>query len=413
MKISRYLLPFLLAGGALAADYDGVVNDQDGGIFAVEDGGYLLVENSNFTNCYSEGLGGAIYVGAEGTLELKGSLEFANNSEYAWFDGVEWFGDANDVYLSPGATLVLNAESAEDVITLGSGVDAEYSSGTGKIVKKGAGVANLGGAGDTNDYTFFEGQLEVEQGSVVVKTDVNAVSAKIADGASVVVQGISNLNLVEDSKGYLRNAVSAGARGFDDENNLDAEGTLSGTEMTLTSLRGGTLEDVSFSVDVDGYALDDLMLNNSVLHLSGKSTELSNLIVSADSGIVSSATATLSGENYLVLGSVSSDQLKGVTLADGVLLTLGCTPDILPSGEMGVTVVFEVILNGLQIAENANVTLAAGGVTTQSAELSINSWQVTEGGVSVSMSAKYVPEPATATLSLLALCGLAARRRRK
>lgn len=409
MKISRYLLPFLLAGGALAADYDGVLNDQDGGVFAVEDGGYLLVENSNFTNCYSERLGGAIYVGAEGTLELKGSLEFANNFEYAWSDDVEWFGDANDVYLSPGATLVLNAESAEDVITLGSGVDAVDSSGTGKIVKKGAGVANLGGAGDTNDYSFFEGQLEVEQGSVVVKTDVNAVSAKIADGASVVVQGGSCLNLVKD----YQNAVSAGAKDFDDETNLDAEGALSGTEMTLTSLRGGTLEDVAFTVYADSYEFDDLMLNNSVLHLSGESAELSNLIVSADSGIVSSATATLSGENYLVLGSASSNQLKGVTLADGVLLTLGCTPDILPSGEMGDTVVFDVILNGLQIAENANVTLAAGGVTTQSAELSITSWQVTEGGVSVSMSAKYVPEPATATLSLLALCGLAARRRRK
>lgn len=375
----------------------------------MEDGGYLLVENSNFTNCYSEGLGGAIYVGAEGTLELKGSLEFANNFEYAWSDDVEWFGVANDVYLSPGATLVLNAESAEDVITLGSGVDAEDSSGTGKIVKKGAGVANLGGAGDTNDYSFFKGQLEVEQGSVVVKTDVNAVSAKIADGASVVVQGGSCLNLVKD----YQNAVSAGAKDFDDETNLDAEGALSGTEMTLTSLRGGTLEDVAFTVYADSYVFDDLMLNNSVLHLSGESAELSNLIVSADSGIVSSATATLSGENYLVLGSASSNQLKGVTLADGVLLTLGCTPDILPSGEMGDTVVFDVILNGLQIAENANVTLAAGGVTTQSAELSITSWQVTEGGVSVSMSAKYVPEPATATLSLLALCGLAARRRRK
>ena len=409
MKISRILLPLLFAGVAAAVDHDGFLNENPGGVYAVADGDTMTIENENFTNCYSTYEGGAIYVGTDATLELKGSLEFAHNFEYAWSDDVEWFGDANDVYLSSGATLVLNAESAEDVITLGSGVDAVDSSGTGKIVKKGAGVANLGGAGDTNDYTFFEGQLEVEQGTVVVKTDVNAVSAKIADGASVVVQGSSCLNLVKD----YQNAVSAGAKDFDDETNLDAEGTLSGTEMTLTSLRGGTLEDVSFFVLADGYALDDLMLNNSVLHLSGESTELSNLIVSADSGIVSSATATLSGENYLVLGSASSDQLKGVTLADGVLLTLGCTPDILPSGEMGDTVVFDVILNGLQIAENANVTLAAGGVTTQSAELSINSWQVTEGGVSVSMSAKYVPEPATATLSLLALCGLAARRRRK
>ncbi len=409
MKISRILLPILFAGVAAAVDHDGILNENPGGVYAVADGDTMTIENENFTNCYSTGEGGAIFVDADATLELKGSLMFANNFEFAYEEYGEWFGDANDVYLSSGATLVLNAERAEDVITLGSGVDAVDSSGTGKIVKKGAGVANLGGAGDANDYSFFEGQLEVEQGSVVVKTDVNAVSAKIADGASVVVQGSSCLNLVKD----YQNAVSAGAKDFDDETNLDAEGTLSGTEMTLTSLRGGTLEDVAFTVYADSYVFDDLVLNNSVLHLSGESAELSNLIVSADSSIVSSAAATLSGENYLVLGSASSNQLNGVTLADGVVLTLGCTPGVLPSGKMGDTVVFDVILDGLQIEEGANITLAAGGVTTKTAELSITSWQVTEAGVFVSMSAKYVPEPATATLSLLALCGLAARRRRK
>lgn len=413
MKISRFLLPILFAGVAAAVDHDGFLNENPGGVYAVADGDTMTIENENFTNCYSVEEGGAIYVGTDATLELKGSLMFADNFEFAVEEYGEWFGDANDVYLSSGATLVLNAENAEDEITLGSGVDAFDTSGTGKIVKKGAGVANLGGAGNTNDYSFFQGQLEIEQGTVVVKTDVNAVSAKIADGASVVVQGGNCLNLAKDS---LYNVVSAGAKEYDDENNLDAEGSLSGTEITRTSLRGGTLEDVAFNVLVDGYVIDDLELNNSILYLSGESAELSNLVISADSSIVSSytpSTTTLSGANYLVLDSTSSDQLEGLTLVDGVVLTLGCTPNVLPSGEMGATVVFDVILNGLQIAENANVTLAAGGVTTQSAELSINSWQVTEGGVSVSMSAKYVPEPATATLSLLALCGLAARRRRK
>lgn len=412
MKISRFLLPILFAGVAAAVDHDGILNENPGGVYAVADGDTMTIENENFTNCYSVGEGGAIYVGTDATLELKGSLMFADNFEFAIEEYGEWFGDANDVYLSSGATLVLNAESAEDVITLGSGVDAFDSSGTGKIVKKGAGVANLGGAGNSNDYNFFEGQLEIEQGTVVVKTDVNAVSAKIADGASVVVQGGTYLNLVENSL----NKVSAAAKEYDDETNLDAEGSLSGTEITRTGLRGGTLEDVAFNVHVDGYVIDDLELNNSVLYLSGESAELSNLVISADSSIVSTytpSTTTLSGANYLVLDSTSSDQLEGLTLVDGVVLTLGCTPNVLPSGEMGDTVVFDVILNGLQIAENANVTLAAGGVTTHSAELSITSWQVTEGGVSVSMSAKYVPEPATATLSLLALCGLAARRRRK
>lgn len=412
MKISRFLLPILFAGVAAAVDHDGILNENPGGVYAVADGDTMTIENENFTNCYSVEGGGAIYVGTDATLELKGSLMFADNFEFAYEEYGEWFGDANDVYLSSGATLVLNAENAEDEITLGSGVDAFDTSGTGKIVKKGAGVANLGGAGNSNDYGFFQGQLEIEQGTVVVKTDVNAVSAKVTDGASVVVQGGNYLNLAKD----ILHVVSAGAREYDDENNLDAEGSLSGTEITRTSLRGGTLEDVAFNVLVDGYVIDDLELNNSILYLSGESAELSNLVISADSRIVSTytpSTTTLSGANYLVLDSTSSDQLEGLTLVDGVVLTLGCTPNVLPSGEMGATVVFDVILNGLQIAENANVTLAAGGVTTQSAELSINSWQVTEGGVSVSMSAKYVPEPATATLSLLALCGLAARRRRK
>lgn len=412
MKISRFLLPVLLAGVAAAnVTHDGMVSSEDGTIYNIPAGGYQLVENENFYNCYSEGFGGAIYVGEGATVELKGSLEFAGNFGEAYEEDGEWWGlAASDVYLSKDATLILNAAAAGDVITLGSGVEGYGSERTAKIVKTGAGTANLGGAGDVNDFTGFEGILDVQQGKLSVRTDLNAVSAKIADGASVVVQGNTHLNLV-DLK--FLNVVSAGAKEYDDKTNLDAEGSLSGTEITLTSLRGGTLEDVSFTVKADSYVIDDLELNNSALHLLGKSAELSNLVISADSSVVSTTTATLSGENYLVLDSTNSDQLEGLTLVDGVVLTLGCTPNVLPSGEMGDTVVFNVILNGLQIAENANVTLAAGGVTTQSAELSINSWQVTEGGVSVSMSAKYVPEPATATLSLLALCGLAARRRRK
>ncbi len=408
MKISRFILPLLFAGVAGADDYRNLLNDGDGGVFAVADGETMVLENDNFSDCYATGMGGAIYVGADATLELKGSLEFANNVEYAFDDDGEWTGDANDIYLSEGATLILNAVEAGDVITLGSGVEAIDSAGTAIVVKKGAGTVNLGGAGDLTDYSFFEGHLVVEQGAMVVKTDVNALSASAESGASITVQGASCLNLVEN----FTNAISVAAREFDDETNTDASGTLTGTSVTMDGLRGGTLEDVSFTASskVSEYAIADLVLMNSVLHLDGEGTELSNLTLFADSGITSAGVATLSGENYVILGDLNSSQLSGVTLEEGVVLTLGLTPDVLVAAG---STEFVLTFTGLEIAPEASVTIAAGGMTNCSAVLTVQSWTAVDGMVMVSMSAEYVPEPATATLSLLALCGLVARRRRQ
>ena len=191
MKISRFLLPVLLAGVAAAnVTHDGEVSSEDGTIYNIPAGGYQLVENENFYNCYSEGFGGAIYVGEGATVELKGSLE--------------WFGLASsDVYLSKDATLILNAAAAGDVITLGSGVEGYDSERTAKIVKTGAGTANLGGAGDVNDFMCFEGILDVQQGKLSVRTDLNAVSTTVSKEASLEVHGDFHLALLNEKNRQL------------------------------------------------------------------------------------------------------------------------------------------------------------------------------------------------------------------
>lgn len=102
--------------------------------------------------------------------------------------------------------------------------------------------------------------------------------------------------------------------------------------------------------------------------------------------------------------------MSGVTLADDVTLTLGLTGEQLAEME----VEFTVELKEVSVADGASLTLTTGSLGDTSTGLTIVSWTQGSTGLLVEMqqSSLVVPEPATATLSLLALAALAARRRR-
>ena len=107
--------------------------------------------------------------------------------------------------------------------------------------------------------------------------------------------------------------------------------------------------------------------------------------------------------------SYSSDQLAGFTLASGAALTLDATlleiPTLTP-GEYTVNILLAgfTALDGVPDISFSNAPWAS--TTT-------NTWVADSKGLVSSVTINTIPEPTTATLSLLALAALASRRRRK
>lgn len=398
MKRSFFILSLISAGGASAAlnpgTYGDTVGEENGGLYSVVAGETEVIRDVNvFSYGTTAERGGAIYVGEGATLEMQGNCDFHDNYEDVkdaeTLDG----GIANDVFLDAGATLILNPTEGES-IKLVSGVE---SLGDARLVKKGSGTAQLGGTA-VSDYSCFDGDISVEAGDLFVRTAVNALSVEVAADASLKLQGSEKdpafLNIYPEP-GAMKNAVSVKAG---DE--LAALSNVAITLNGLTSLEEGSaaiISGASISIMEGDFAVSDISMDE-------------NASISATrSGV------TLGGNNSLTIGGMEykaelgtwvTTQLSGLKLIDQTCLTLNMTADQL--SELGDS--FVVTFNGLSVADAADITIATGSVIGSAETLSLLETTIIGGCLTVSM--KVIPEPATATLSLLALAALAARRRR-
>ena len=414
MKKTLFFLALISAGYASAlepGEYKNYTNDAAGGLLSVAPGEHVTVTDVTVHSGGTEDIGGAVYVGEGAAFEIKGNSTFYDNYEFVGdFEDLQG-GIANDVYLANDATLVLNAGEGETVV-LGSGVE---SSGNGaQLIKQGQGTAVLGGLDVTADYSYFDALIDVQTGELQVKTDVNAYSVSVASDADLKIQDAS---LMLHPAPNTQNSL--------DINAVGTEMSLSNVSVTLTELSAleegtcGLISGGFVCVMTKNYTVSDIALQNSKLEILAAGCVLTGIALDADSFIDASyGQATLSGENSLLLGGLTYDgaawvstQLSGVTLADGATLTLGITGDQLAEME----VEFTVELKDVSVADGASLTLTTGSLGDTSTGLTIVSWTQGSSGLLVEMqqSALVVPEPATATLSLLALAALAARRRRE
>ncbi len=411
MKKTIFLLALASAGYASAlepGEYKNYTNDVAGGLLAVAPGEHVTVTDVTVHSGGTVDVGGAVYVGEGATFEIKGNSTFYDNYEFVEdFEDLQG-GIANDVYLADDATLVLNAGEGETIV-LGSGV--ESSGYNVQLIKQGQGTAVLGGW-NTSDCTYFYGQIDVQEGEMLIKTEVNASALSVSSGAGLQIQD-NILNLLANTS--PTNAL-----------NVDAEGTemsLSNVSATLTELSAleegtsGLICGGSVNVMTKNYTVSDISLQGAGLSITASGCSITGVSLDADS-FIHAGSATLSGENSLLLGGLTygdaawvSTQLSGVTLADGATLTLGLTGEQLAEME----VEFTVELKEVSVADGASLTLTTGSLGDTSTGLTIVSWTQGSTGLLVEMqqSSLVVPEPATATLSLLALAALAARRRRE
>ena len=114
---------------------------------------------------------------------------------------------------------------------------------------------------------------------------------------------------------------------------------------------------------------------------------------------------TFTADSY---GQFDVNMTAGTLWTNGRTITLSGnfdTSDLTGSGEI-------VLYDASGISYNGgDTTFNVSGITLNTSEKVTA--EIITGGNKVSISYQVVPEPTTATLSLLALCGLAARRRRK
>lgn len=310
------------------------------------------------------------------------------------------------------------------MLALASGVAcAAYKDGNGgaQIVSAGTSIAV-----DSPTYSEYHvsgkgGVFYVENGAELNLTGAidfneNYQDETIEDGSYAGTGIYSDVYLEDGAKLNISAQISG-----DGNMQVDTEagvywqiegGVLNGVSMTSDSF-SGSVADSFVSIEILDYSatpaltLANVTLENSfVLVDPAVSVAASGLTLDAWSSLNSlGGNILLGGSNAITLEGLKSLQLDGVTLGDGAALALTLTGEQL--GEVtGAPVTVE--FTGLSLEGEADFTVTCEGVDA----LQVSGYSVTDIGVSVTLST-VVPEPTTATLSLLALAALAARRRRR
>lgn len=245
---------------------------------------------------------------------------------------------------------------------------------------------------------------------------------------------------IEADKVALRNVAAGDSdTGFDKYSGTIKADTLvlDNAFMKQATVKGLTQEDVMASVSVLNGAAVELNAGDSLsvdsLELGGgtslglfKSADSHDVSTVAETTLTVTGTLNLGGAGAilnanLVMANGSTLDMAGNSLQLGSSLTLGgvtldgVSMESILALEYGASLtlftgVDELILSGTSYTEAAEF---AASVAFSNPELASNYLLQYGGAASGTLSVMAVPEPASATLSLLALTALAARRRRR
>lgn len=357
-------------------------------------------------------------IGGSGDLVMHGS------SDPTW---------ANTTYLS-----IASLAGFEGSIVMDRAMD---ETSDGKTVLAQANIT----AGDKDvrmkGMTFSDGvtatitvQKELSMESLDISKEDHGSTALTVKGGSVHVD---NMNLGGGTLMLSNSAKLTAGDMLSVEAVAGGTYTLTGGKVLAGSISGVTLTDASVSLkDRLSYTVADMkMLGSSSLTVESGVVEatdstLNNLTLKQNAAVQGS-NITVTGDCHVevaaapvMLMTLAADgedtpmvlysrQLEGVTVAEGVMLTLnldGILPQLTPTTTL-YTVVFTDLTWETAGDIDGLITLQYGSWGTER-ELTLLSATHDADGTYLSLSIQ-APEPATAALSLLALAGLAARRRRR
>lgn len=397
--------------------------DADGGALYVK-GSSMTISNTtgevlfrgNTTTGVKDGggysQGGAISVEGSSTLAFTGnnSVKFENNSTTGTATGAEYGSAGGAVYMDAGSTLSMTGNTAVSF--------------SGNTVTNTRGSQVLGGAIKSsldvnirdNGIVVFEKNAEISTDGTrlrsiyVSKGDLNLSAAD--DGSITVKDSVyvsGNLNLNEDFEGKSQGGtiVFTGASIIEDLEDIK------GSEATIAEITNSRTNTVKGSITLYNGTLslqDDTVLQATTLiikegaTLEGSRTEADiamALAVSAEDEAVLDSVATLDADLVLEDGAIVNLSGGGIDL-NGKELTMGSNIQVTYTGNVGAEEELLLFRNVGNAAEGTEYELTVNGQATTA----------TVSGDNIVIAAS-VPEPTTATLSLLALTALAARRRRK
>lgn len=324
------------------------------------------------------------------------------------------YGGAESGKVSGSTTVVLGGgdKQASPTVTItgnvyGAGVNA---SGNSTVEIRGNEVAVKGGtinAGASSGSVSGDTKLLISGVESTTKAD-SVANATVTLSGGTVTTGHTRTLSFENTKNDFSKATLT---------NFDVIEVKSGSDITLSGLGGAT----KLAVD-DGATMKMLNLVSSItvteLAVTGGSTvglytgataaEASEATITLNGGTATfgegaglNANLSLVGATTLTVGSTGLAMGSSVTLGDA--LTLGNTV------AAGQTL---TLFSGVDTFTAAGQTLSSGAVIDATSVFT----NIAEGTISYengNVNLMVTPEPATATLSLLALAGLAARRRRK
>lgn len=300
-----------------------------------------------------------------------------------------------------GNTLTVNGGSlTHDNVTY----TAASSEVGGTIVRTGDGNLGLFGDGDATSLTNLTLTTNQDKAYSVTMDNVNLVST---NNKSIWLKGTTTKELHDVTTGGTLHV------GHGDYGNGDATiASISGT-ATVNSIQSGANAQLTVSGTVNTVAnsqITNLTLSGGTINIqdhTGTVTVSSMTVTDAstiNADLVIAENGSLSMSNVVTMGCK-------VTLSEGLALT--ASPSLETDPVMLFTDVECLTLGTTEITEDgwydANGILASvnGTAVTSEGQYLVGYW-----GKDVYISTR-TPEPTTATLSLLALAGLAARRRRR